>query len=64
MYKLKKVYICDHCGKVALPAMLLSPSECRKVLPEGWNGLGKEHLCEKCSAVYERFLNEVSPPTA
>jgi hypothetical protein len=63
MYRFKKVYMCDHCGKVALPAIMLSPSEHYKTLPDGWNKLGKEHLCDKCSTVYKRFLDEVSLPT-
>lgn len=63
MYKLKKVYICDHCGKVAL-------SEHHRIgkyiiavgIPKGWCKLGREHLCSQCSEVYERFKDEVLPP--
>ncbi len=59
MYKLKKVYICDHCGKVELPEYDVSGVV---LMPDGWRTLGREHLCSRCSKVYERFKDEVLPP--
>ena len=59
-YKLKKVYICDHCSKVELPDMDLLGHEVIKVMPIGWTKLGKEHLCPECSRVYKEFINATS----
>ena len=60
-YKLKKVYICDHCSNVSLPDIeydLLSGV--RKVMPKGWTKLGKEYLCPECSRAYKKFKNATS----
>ncbi len=49
MYKLKRVYICDRCGKVELPEYDMSGVV---LMPDGWRKLGREHLCYRCSRVY------------
>ena len=54
-YKLKKVYICDHCKNVSLPDIWFSPSGSYLHMPEGWGLLGKEHLCPECYKAYMRF---------
>ena len=54
-YKLRKVYICDHCKKVSLPDIWLSSSGSYKQIPEGWEHLGKEHLCPECYKTYMQF---------
>ena len=56
-YKLKKVYICDHCSNVSLPDIEYNLiSGVRKVMPIGWTKLGKEHLCPECTSVIRRIL--------
>ena len=54
-YKLRKVYICDHCKKVSLPDIWLSPGGSYKQIPEGWEYLGNEHLCPECYKAYLQF---------
>lgn len=59
MKKLKWIYICNHCGDIALPEIILSPSEAYPVLPEGWGDIGnKTHLCPKCYKAFNA-LREV-----
>ena len=59
MRKRKTIYICDHCGDIALEEIEYFFGDCFKTLPEGWTRLGKEHLCPKCSKIYRRFKQEV-----
>lgn len=60
MKKRKTVYICDHCGAVALPEIYYSFGDIWKDIPSGWmTALGKEHLCPKCSKIYLKFKREV-----
>lgn len=60
MYKRRKVYICDHCGTVALPDY----KECydgfmRECIPKGRGCVfGGHHLCYKCYSAFEK-LSEV-----
>lgn len=59
MLKRKKVYICDHCGAVALPVTYVFFSDIWTGPPEGWCSLGKkEDLCPICAEAYRRFLHE------
>ena len=59
MYKLKHVYICDHCGNVGMPMVhYYSPDVHYKTMPYGWTKLGKEHLCHSCSIIYKKFKGE------
>lgn len=30
-----------------------------KLLPIGWTKLGKEHLCPKCSKIYQKLKEEI-----
>lgn len=60
MRKLKRVYICDHCGAVALEATHLFMNSVWKEAPQGWTKLGKEDPCPECSKVYKRFKFEVT----
>lgn len=55
----KKVYICDHCGAVALEETYCFYTYVYKDAPEDWTKLGKEDLCPICSETYKRFKNEV-----
>lgn len=59
MRKRKTIYICDHCGDIALEDIGYYFYYCFKTLPEGWTRLGKEHLCPKCTEIYNRFKKEV-----
>lgn len=59
MLKRKKVYICDHCGDVALEVLWFAGLDCWKGPPDGWTKLGNEDLCPVCSETYERFKSEV-----
>lgn len=53
MIKIKKIYICDHCNRLALYQTHPDGGEC---LPDGWKRLGrKEHLCPSCAKVWEHF---------
>lgn len=61
MYKLRKVYICDHCGKITLPERArCADGIVRSCVPVGWGCLFAEkyHLCDRCYAAFER-LSEV-----
>lgn len=60
MRKLKRVYICDHCGAVALEATYFFMNDVWKEAPRGWTKLGKEDLCPECSEVYKRFKDGVT----
>lgn len=55
----KWVYICDHCGAVALEETYFFMNSVWKEVPRGWTKLGKEDLCPECSRVYKRFKDEV-----
>lgn len=59
MLKHKRVYICDHCGVVALEEIHGFMGDIWKDAPEGWTKLGKENLCPTCSETYKRFRSEV-----
>lgn len=56
----KRVYICDHCGKVAPERVYQFFGNIAKCAPEGWTELGKENLCPVCSETYKRFKREVA----
>ncbi len=59
MLKRKRVYICDHCGAVALEEPYFFMEFAWKDAPKGWTKFGlKEDLCPTCSKVYKRFVEE------
>lgn len=58
MRKRKMVYICDHCGTVALG--ILVTSRRRYHAPYGWEKLGNEDICPMCWTVYEKFKREIA----
>lgn len=58
MLKRKRVYICDHCGAVALEETHFFMEFAWKGAPKGWTELGEEDLCPTCSRVYKRFAEE------
>lgn len=58
MIKRKRVYICDHCGVMALEEPYFFMEFAWKGAPKGWTELGKEDLCPTCSKVYKRFMEE------
>lgn len=58
MYKLKKVYICDNCGKISLPDVNCHGIDSFKTMPENWDKIGKSHFCETCGMAFRRFLEE------
>lgn len=59
MLKRNRVYICDHCGAVALEETYFFMTDVWKGAPEGWTKLGKEDLCPTCSKAYKRFVEEL-----
>ena len=61
MKKRKTVYICDHCGIVALKMYksYRPHFEICKKLPSNWTVLGREHLCPRCSRAYIKSKKEV-----
>ena len=59
MRKRKTIYICDHCGDIALEDTEFGFGFCYKTLPRDWTLLGREHLCPKCTEIYNRFKKEV-----
>lgn len=59
MIKRKRVYICDHCGAVALEMFWCAGFDCWKGPPDGWTKLSNEDLCPVCSETYKRFKNKV-----
>lgn len=58
MLKRKRVYICDHCGAVALEEKHFFMNDVWRDAPDGWTKLGKEDLCPTCSKAYKRFVEE------
>lgn len=59
MRRRKTIYICDHCGEIALEEKKYLFGGFIYVLPKDWTQLGKEHICPKCSEIYRRFKEEV-----
>lgn len=59
MLKRAKVYICDHCGAVALEERYFFMGDSWKGPPDYWAKLGNEDLCPVCSEAYKRFRDEV-----
>lgn len=60
MRRRKTIYICNHCGVIALEEKkYLFGGGFVKLLPKGWTRLGREHLCPKCSEIYCKFKEEV-----
>lgn len=59
MLKYKRVYICDHCGAIALQNTYVFMGDVWEGPPDGWTKLGREDICPICSEIYERFKNEV-----
>lgn len=58
MLKRARVYICDHCGAVALEQTYYFYNDCWKGTPEHWIKLGNEDLCPLCAATYRKFKEE------
>lgn len=58
MLKRARVYICDHCGAIALEQNNFFVHDTWKSPPEGWRKLGNEDLCPLCAATYRRFKEE------
>lgn len=51
----KKVYICDHCGNLALYEKY---PDGQPYFPDGWKKLGKkQRLCPSCAMTWKRFNN-------
>ena len=59
MLKRARVYICDHCGAVALEQTYCFYGDCRKGPPEHWTKLGDKDLCPTCTTIYRNFKYEV-----
>lgn len=55
----KKVYICDHCGAVALQQMDLLFGIPLYHMPKDWIAFGKGHFCPTCAEIYRRVSEEV-----
>lgn len=54
MYKLRRVYICDKCGKMAKPIIMYHGLDTYRSRPLGWEEIGnKMHLCPEC---HEAFM--------
>lgn len=60
MYKLRHIYICDHCGAIALPETVCFMGDSFKDRPNGWERLGKEDLCPVCYKSYKHFKDSIS----
>lgn len=58
MLKRKRIYICDHCGMIALEEGKIS-----KCAPKGWVKHGKEDLCPTCSILFH-ILKKGEPSNA
>lgn len=59
MLKRKRVYICDHCGAIALEETYATMNDSWKGAPEGWTKLSNEDLCPVCTETYKRFKSEL-----
>lgn len=54
MYKLRRVYICDKCGKMAEPIIKYTALDTYRGFPLGWEEIGnKMHLCPECKEAFE-----------
>lgn len=62
MYKLRFIYICDHCGKVELPEVVYCGIDAVNIMPHNWGWLGKAHLCDECYAAYRKLMDEPEKP--
>lgn len=58
MLKRAVVYICDHCGVIALEQNIFFMQDMWKSAPEGWIKFGNEDLCPLCAATYRKFKEE------
>ena len=57
MYKLKRVYICDACDAVSLPKLRILPfGDDIKVMPAGWEEVGRMHFCPVCYVAYRQVV--------
>lgn len=53
MLKLKKVYICDHCGAVALQERYCFMEDSWTGPPDDWGRVHNMDLCPKCYQAYK-----------
>ncbi len=52
----RKVYICDHCGRVELPRRAdVCGVYGDEMLPNGWGDFGSSHLCSDCYYKWKRL---------
>ena len=59
MLKLKRVYICDNCGAIALPDYICAGlGDCVKVKPMGWGKFGGMDLCPECHRAIQRVFED------
>ena len=60
MYKLRRVYICNHCGAVALPRVLCVGMDIVRTMPSGWSTRdGSFHLCPDCYRAYQALREQI-----
>lgn len=58
MLKRARVYICDHCGAIALEQNNFFMQDTWKSAPDDWVKLGDKDLCPICADAYRKFREE------
>lgn len=53
MIRIKRVYICDGCGKVELPDLCFYDG--MHHIPSGWRQIATKHLCKSCAYKLDKF---------
>lgn len=56
MLKLRRVYICDRCGKFGRPAIDIRVGA--YWLPDNWGQFCRKDFCDKCYAKIKRLFEE------
>lgn len=61
MIKLRRIYICDGCGAIALPEIHCTFAGAFREKPRGWGTFGHGEYCEKCyTKIKKIFADEES----
>lgn len=58
MLKIRRVYVCDICDKVALPEYVIDGNgKMHRMRPSGWERIYEMDFCNVCASKYN-FVND------